>query len=331
MFFVVTGNSTPSPRNIFLLNFSEFRKAATIYPNTGANNAETRAFIIDTSTPALITLNTAFMDGGGTDIIMGQKVEGFYLVNSRNILKFAVKRKLAAADANAPDALLCHPNCLQPTGDHLLADTLSYCRGIAHDASACHTLTGAVAPAPVSTSYCEATENRERGALRCALRREITRSPLQGTVFTVKDYFPYTFNNFTCTAPEKVFKKDTYVGAWDGSNLIWFLVLGSIAILLLVLALYFMLSSGSGPKYYNPNIQTVNDPYLARQLSPRRETVPGAKGPEFYDDVAIARRNSFMNPQGNMTPNSKNVSPRNNQNRGYTGGTPNRNDRYNDQ
>jgi hypothetical protein len=80
--------------------------------NTGVNNAESRAFIIDTTTAPLLLLNTPFIDGGSTDIIMGPKVEGFYLVNSRNILKFAVKRMNAAADANAPDALLCHPNCL---------------------------------------------------------------------------------------------------------------------------------------------------------------------------------------------------------------------------
>ena len=142
----------------------------------------------------------------------------------------------------------------------------------------------------------------------------------------MKDYFPFTFNNFTCTAPAKNFTNPVYIGAFDESNLIWFLSLGAVAVILLVVALYFMLASGSGPKYFNPN--TPADPYVARQLSPRNMNVPQTRQPEQYDDVPIARRNSYMNQQGSMAPaQNMPMTPRSMQNAGYQG---NPNDMYYD-
>ena len=239
----------------------------------------------------LAASNAALIDGGVSQIVVGPKIEGMYLVNGKNILKFSILRDNAGSATAGK--ILCHPNCLQVgPNDAANNNLVSYCLGVAHDATSCYQST---TPPAVPTLFCETSENRERNAMRCSVRREITKAPLQGTVFTPRDYFPFTFNNFTCTSPAKNFTNPRYIGAFDESNLIWFLSLGAVAIILLVFALYFMLASGSGPKYYNPNTPNLNDPYVARQLSPRNMTVPQIRQPEYYDDVPIARRNSFMN------------------------------------
>lgn len=294
MFWVSTGNNAVSEKNIFLVNFEEGVKA--IIPIAGK---ESSSFIF--SDLAATGVNRQLMDVGVSQVVVGPKIQGMYLVNAKYIMKFSLIRNEGGATnpaAFGAGKILCHPNCLQTALDHTLNNDNTFCRGTAQDATSCHPRTAA----PDVLLFCETSENRERDAMRCSLRREITKSPLQGTVFTARDYFPLTFNNFTCTSPAKNFTNPRYIGAFDESNLIWFLSLGAVAIILLVLALYFMLASGSGPKYYNPNTPNLNDPYVARQLSPRNMTVPQTRQPEYYDDVPIARRNSFMNQQGSMAP-----------------------------
>ena len=325
MFWVSTGNSAASEKNIFLVHFQEGTKPIIL---PAAAGKESPSFIFS----GLLATgpNKEMMDGGVSQVVVGPKIQGMYLVNARYIMKFSLKRDHnALADPAAlggTGQILCHPNCLQLVSEEADDSANSHCGGIAQDATACQPRSAGAA----SPLFCETSENRERNAMRCSLRREITKAPLQGTVFTAKDYFPFTFNNFTCTSPAKNFTNPRYIGAFDESNLIWFLSLGAAAIILLVLALYFILSSGSGPKYYNPNTPNLNDPYVARQLSPRNMTVPQTRQPEYYDDVPIARRNSFMIQSASMA-HQQPMTPRQMQNQGYPGGTPRRMDMYNDQ
>jgi len=290
MFWVSTGNNAVNEKNVFLVNFEEGIKAIIPLPAGKESSSFIFSGLINTGT------NRELMEVGSSQVIVGPKIEGMYFVNAKFIMKFSVVRNQGGATtppAPTPAAgkILCHPNCLQTGTDHTSTNDNTFCRGVAHDATACAPRT----TSPNTNLFCETSENRGRNAMRCSLRREITKAPLNGTVFTPRDYFPFTFNNFTCTSPAKNFTNPRYIGAFDESNLIWFLSLGGVAIILLVLALYFMLASGSGPKYYNPNTPNINDPYAARQLSPRNMTVPQTRQPEYYDDVPISRRNSFMN------------------------------------